>query len=810
MFLWAIVLSLSTDVPLVVDFNANNSGLHGSLAVKGEIWWTLQTQTPLRFDGQVHSQNNVGLLYVSTNTTQGADVFGSWTRKAHTWAARGQPVLETAYRQYSGSASLVVLEAIALIEWTGTNETTGASPLLQFPGFDLTGGAGRNASYTLWSGLWPIPSVAPVNRLDTELWKRRHDGPVMFTAYDRTAVVVGPVNDTLNIVYTQTGTGTIAFGPSGTLTSVPAGRKFEVMVVARSGPTAALRSYGQLFLLATTGSTVPVPKVPDEFVSYASAFTDNGAYYYWNADGVKSLPPPDIVLPTWLMSLRQEMGIRGLQLDGWWMNQTTLAPNNDLFNGSWDAFRTSIRRTTPLLLYKAFFSEDYDLFAQYEKVQSPKGPFYPTAKDAYKFFKTLFSQGKQLGMTAYETDFMSDHWLPTPGLATDVDSLSTYLQSLGRAGIELGIPMQWCMPTAGIALFAARLSAVTQLRVSVDYACEGPVDLNVTWPANFAIGIGSLLFNAVGLVPSKDVLQTTAHQPGMIPVCGSRHDQPNVELDMVLAVLSGGPVGIGDGVGNTNFTLATHCCRKDGVILKPATPLAAMDSLFVPDATVNNHVGFLPKANDSDGDCEADRPCSPAAHQTYSVVSVLPSYAEEVGIANEIVYPIVVSINLGPVRFPVSDLYPHHAVQNGIYYWREMRWSRNCSSALDRRCGFWVENSTNLPDVSSGTRRLSLDGSISWRMFTLSPMLKLPNDVDRNTLMGWTLLGELSKVVAVSAFRFSNLHIDAYGCLRFALQGSPDETVQVTAIAPDGTFMLRNFVGTHCLSGASSCQICAP
>lgn len=125
---------------------------------------------------------------------------------------------------------------------------------------------------------------------------------------------------------------------------------------------------------------------------------------------------------------------------------------------------------------------------------------------------------------------MSDHWLPTPALASDVDGLATYIDGLGRAGLDSGVPMQFCMPTAGIALHAARLPAVSNLRVSVDYACEGPADLNTTWPANFAIGIGSSLFAAVGIVPSKDVLWTRSHQPGMISVCGSVHDQPNVEV----------------------------------------------------------------------------------------------------------------------------------------------------------------------------------------------------------------------------------------------------------------------------------------
>jgi hypothetical protein len=759
------------------------------------------------------------LNLVRSLSTAGVDVFGQWTRVGHQWSTPGLgAVLETACRRYPDRPALAVFEAVALVEWKGTNATDAASPFLQFPGMALLGGAAQNASYTLWSGLWPLPSVAMVSELENELWQRRHDGPVLLTAPDRTTVVVGPVNDTLNLIYTQSEPGTLAFGPSGALASVPAGHVFEVMVVAGAGPTAALRAYGKLLLLASTGSPVPAPKLADVFVSSASAFTDNGAYYYWDTDGVKALPPPNTVLPDWLRSLRAGgFGAQGLQLDGWWMNQTTFAPNGALFNTSWTKFVRAIGEETPLMLYKAFFAESYDLFSRFEKVQSPKGPFYPSFQDAYGFFSALFAQGKRLGMTAYETDFMSDHWLPTPALGSDVHGLATYLDSLGRAGADLSIPMQWCMPTAGIALFAARLPAVTNVRVSVDYACEGPADLNVTWPANFGIGIGSLLFGAVGVVPSKDVLQTTSRQPGMPPACGSKHDQPNVELDLALAVLSMGPVGLGDGLGATNFTLASACCRSDGVVLKPSTPLGAIDSLFVPNKATRNHVGFLPVANAADGDCTRGRPCSPAVHQTHAVVSLLPAFVDERNLARStLTYHHILALNLGRFDLPVADVWPPLVQPTAAtYFWREWRWSRNCSTVVDRRCGARLgrleegSDGAMLPDVSSGARRLAPDGSISWRLYTLSPPLSTTNST--GATIEWTLVGELDKVVAVSPERFSDVHIDSRrrgGCLGFRLAGTAGETVRVSAVSPTGAFVTRTFDGGQCGAATTPCTLC--
>ena len=124
-------------------------------------------------------------------------------------------------------------------------------------------------------------------------------------------------------------------------------------------------------------------------------------------------------------------------------------------------------------------------------------------------------------MSAYETDFMSDHWLPTPALANTTAGLPRYLNGLAAAGAAAGVPMQWCMPTAGIVLASVGKPAVTNGRASVDFACEGPLGMNTSWAPGYTIGAGGLLFWAAGLAPSKDAVWTTAHEVGAPPSCGS-------------------------------------------------------------------------------------------------------------------------------------------------------------------------------------------------------------------------------------------------------------------------------------------------
>ena len=53
-----------------------------------------------------------------------------------------------------------------------------------------------------------------------------------------------------------------------------------------------------------------------------------------------------------------------------------------------------------------------------------------------------------------------------------------------------------------------------------------------------------------------------------------------MEHDFLVAVLSTGPVGIGDLVNRTNATLLRQCARSDGVILKPSSAAIRIDRFY--------------------------------------------------------------------------------------------------------------------------------------------------------------------------------------------------------------------------------------
>ena len=314
-------------------------------------------------------------------------------------------------------------------------------------------------------------------------------------------------------------------------------------------------------------------------------------------------------------------------------------------------------------------------------------------------------------------------------------------------------------------------------------------------------------------------------------MCGSVHDNPNFELDVALAVLSTGPVGIADKAGTTNVSLVRRTCRSDGTLLKPSKPLTAIDATFVPPApgagggSGGGFVGFLPLT--ADGDCNEKRPCSPAAFQTHTEISAAPAYRSAcpafagAGAATPPTWHFMLSIHLGAFRPSASDFYP--ALRGGsVALYRESRWSRcrNGTAATGSGC---LEQASpeKLPDISSGAHRVDVaSGSVAWRLFSFAPVLPLPSRCNNTAQFadrtsGWVLLGELDKITTVSPQRFTDVGVreDSPGgrsCVQWHMVGAADEKVVVSAVSPSGVYLEETLLGHACPAGGTGapCEIC--
>ena len=100
---------------------------------------------------------------------------------------------------------------------------------------------------------------------------------------------------------------------------------------------------------------------------------------------------------------------------------------------------------------------------------------------------------------------------------------------------------------------------------------------------------------------------------------------------------------------------------------------------------------------------------------------------------------------------------------------------------------------------------------VPWRMFTLSPLLPLPPKRNRRSESdddtgGWILLGEVDKIVGVSAVRFQSigvhwLNAGAVGggsCVAFEVSlVAADEVITVAAVSPRGIYLTQDIRQQH-------------
>lgn len=140
-----------------------------------------------------------------------------------------------------------------------------------------------------------------------------------------------------------------------------------------------------------------------------------------------------------------------------------------------------------------------------------------------------------------------------------------------------GVSVQACMIHPRHLLQMLSLPWYTNGRATTDFK----IDSKNLWPFGFI----APLFNALKMKPSKDVFWSTGpKQPGSDGGVGDDY-HPNPLLHVITAVLSTGPVGIGDGPSYTDATLVNRCCDASGTVLAPSLAPAAIDATYALDPT---------------------------------------------------------------------------------------------------------------------------------------------------------------------------------------------------------------------------------
>lgn len=739
----------------------------------------------------------VPLSFVSSAPTAGVDVgLGAYTGVAYTFAtadAGAAPVVLSSRTYASSGTPFALGVAVLTAAFPAGLDTSGcggsSTPSTRFPAFSTSAALAPTLGYLSWRGT-ALGTTVAVRGLNALNQGGLDAGPVVATDEASGASLVWSTLDSHKIVVQATGGGAYAMGLSAAVSSIPANYTYSVLLsAAAGGATAATYAWGAA-AQAFSGTT----RSPSVTLSSIGYYTDDGAYYYvWEAfgccDPVTHAPRP-WPAEVGLVKVKEDLLSRGVpiayvQMDDWWYigrfyfgnvkvvedwhasNASRLFPNGA---GLLANFQAALG--LPLQLYTPFWdSVKFDPPPhKYNMTESTvfKGTKLVVPADSYRFFADQFDLGAQHAggrenFVAYEIDFLDSNFAGSSSMFETVYSADLWYAGMADAALERGLVIQYCLPSATDMLQSLRLPAVVQARASADYV---NVDDNP-----HQLGGSSLLMGALAIAPSKDTLWTASPQPPTYSDTKQNGDyttQPHVQLDAVLATLSLGPVGISDGLGQTDVGLISQAFRSptDGTLLRPARPLSFVDAFFFnqsfargPAADVRATHSAVPTHRGGGGD-GAD------ALVTHLLVA----------------WKTTADVTLGP-----TDLFP--APPPGAALALRQHVFAPAGAAQQAGC---VDGAPAVPNcvalVAGGVTGVVVPatGADEAAVALWHAHAPLPN--------GAYFLGELTKFVHVSPQRFEYVLVDAAAGGRAGLvagvRGSAGQAVNVTAVAPDGTVVV--------------------
>ncbi len=393
--------------------------------------------------------------------------------------------------------------------------------------------------------------------------------PLLLARGDGTTLLVAPLEH-FHEVTVGLGEGTLRCGWHGDLERVPAGFATDLAVLAADGPRAALDAWGGMLL--ESAGTVRPGRWPDALGTRPSYWTDNGSAYWYRTepghDAAGSItaavddlraggvPLGAVQLDSWFYPHRE---LRPFDTDEWVVPPTALTAWEERPDVLPDGIADLRRRLgdPPLVAHLRHLSAQAPLAAELPvwvdgEYAAPATP---------EVYERWLDQCVSWGVETLEHDWLVEVFFGVRGMRAEAGRATAWQQGLDAAARERGVTLQWCMGTPADFARTTTLTQVTSVRTSGDHGYIATAGQLWAWFCTT-----NALARSLGLMPFKDVFRADPE------VAGS-----NGEPEALLSALSTGPVGLGDRVGRFDPTLALRTCRADGVLVKPHTPVAAVD-----------------------------------------------------------------------------------------------------------------------------------------------------------------------------------------------------------------------------------------
>lgn len=384
-----------------------------------------------------------------------------------------------------------------------------------------------------------------------EFGKLGAEGPWTFFDNGRHTLIVSPADHFLISAMDDDANGQAESRIVQTIASLPAGFTHATLIAAGSGINHVFAAWGAALL--KLGGKQPPANNSDVTLAKLGYWTDNKTTYYYKFD--KKLGYTGTLLAVRDEFRRLHIPLGYMQLDSWfypkgaadnWDNgsgEYVYRADKTLFPQGLSAFQQKLG--LPLVTHSRWVSRE----SPYHREYSMSGNVVVDPR----FWKATAKYLHHAGVVTYEQDWLNEN----AQTATNLHDPSAFLGEMAAAMGRRGLSIQYCMPLPSDYMASTLYGPVETIRTSDDGFRRARWDEFL---------YDSRLASAVGLWPWTDAFFSR-----------------NLG-DMIVSTLSGGPVGIGDAIGETNKSNVMSAIRADGVIVKPDTPLLPVDESYLRDA----------------------------------------------------------------------------------------------------------------------------------------------------------------------------------------------------------------------------------
>ncbi|MFT3934857.1 MAG: hypothetical protein QM726_14630 [Chitinophagaceae bacterium] len=527
----------------------------GSIALKAQV----KTNIAVKVDAATGNYN----IFSATQKW-------NWTGSTHRELKHVQ--------QKIGNDSLGQYKAISF-EWTGNNLYKGTirwynslsvvlfdlslpdgatdQSVESFPSFSTVPDSLYHFSYH--NRIFPLP----------QFFLEETSTPWMFFNDNKDACIISPASDFIVSLMTNNGNTQVNSGLNPQVKKLPPHFTHTSIMVIKQGIGNAWDTWGNT--LRTMYKRKRPANDADVVLKYFGVWTDVGGDYYYNFDTSKGYDGT-------LLALKEHYKKEGiplgyLQLDSWWYQKSYnnvfgksggLPKRKDLPEAPWN-------RSGGLMEYKAdpaLFPKGLAAFQQelglplvtHNRWMDSSSPYH----DKYKisgigaidpgFWNEVMTYLKSSGVAVYEQDWMNYIYMNNPEMISDINIGNAFTDNMAKAAAEKGLHMQYCMGLPRYFMQGVKYNNLTTIRTAGDRFKQE------RW-MNFLFT--SQLAYEMGIWPWSDVFKSK-------------------ELNnMIVSVMSGGPVGTGDSISTENKANIMMACRNDGVLVKPDRPMLPIDQNYL-------------------------------------------------------------------------------------------------------------------------------------------------------------------------------------------------------------------------------------